>query len=233
VLSGFAKQHAIQFPLLSDKGSALIKKLGILNTLIKPEEAEYFGIPYPGSYLVDEDGRVVEKFFNREYQVRETSATALRSGFKAPVDPRSFALAEAWGEGVRLSASLSATELRFMQRADLYVTFDLAPGVHIYGQSVPDGYVATELTVTGTEGLRVGKPVFPATKPFRIKGLQEEFQVLDGKVVICAPLVIAIRDVKAVVIQVKVRYQACNDLECFLPKTETFHLEVPFGQMVR
>lgn len=211
----------------------LIKKLGILNTLIKPEEAEYFGIPYPGSYLVDEDGRVVGKFFNREYQVRETSATALRSGFKVPVDPRSFALAEARGEMVRLSASLSATELRFMQHADLYVTFDLDPGVHIYGGSVPDGYVATEVTVTGSEGLRVGRPEFPATKPFHIKGLQDEFQVLDGKVVIRAPLVSAIREGASVALQVKVRYQACNDLECFLPKTETFYLEVPLGQLVR
>ena len=226
VLSGFAKEQGIAFPLLTDAGSEVIKRFGILNTLIKPEEEAYFGIPYPGSYLVDQDGRVVEKFFNREYQMRETSATVLRSGFNLPVDPRSFTHAEAQGGAVRVSATLGATRLRYMQHADLYVTVALDKGLHIYGPSVPEGYVGTEVTVTGTEGLRIGKPMFPATKPFRIKGLQEEFRVLDGEIVIRVPVVNAIRELEAAAIHVAVRYQACNDHECFLPKTEELHLEI-------
>ncbi len=232
VLSGFARDHGIEFPLLADVGSSVIRKFGILSTLIKPEE-EYFGLPNPGSYLADEDGRVTEKFFHREYQVRETSATVLRSGFRVPVDPRSFAHAEIASDGVRVSATLGATELHPMQRADLYVTLDLDQGLHIQGPTVPDGYVATKVAVTGTEGLRVGEPQFPATKPFRIEGLQEDFQVLDGEVVIVVPLVSTMREGDSVSIDVEVSYQACNDQECFLPKTEQFHLEVPLAPINR
>ena len=123
-----------------------------------------------------------------------------------------------------------------MQHADLYIAIDLDKGLHIYGQSVPDGYVATEVTVTGTEGLRVGKPKFPTTRPFHIEGSEEESQVLDGEVVIAVPLVNTIREGEVVSIHASVRYQACNAQECFLPSTEELHLEVPLvptGQPVR
>ena len=233
VLSGFARDYGIEFPLLADVGSQVIREFGILSTLIKPEEDEYFGIPNPGSYLVDEDGRVAEKFFHREYQVRETSATVLRSGFHVPVDPRSFVHAEIARDGVSVSATLGANELHSMQRADLYVTLDLERGLHIQGPTVPDGYLATKVAVTGTEGLRVGEPQFPATKPFRIKGLQEDFQVLDGEVVIVVPLVSTMREGHTVSIDVEVSYQACNDQECFIPKTERLHLEVPLAPINR
>ena len=229
VLSGFAREYGIKFPLLADVGSRVIRKFGILSTLIKPEEEEYFGIPNPGSYLVDEDGGITEKFFHREYQVRETSATVLRSGFRVPVDPGSFAHAGIARDGVSVSATLGATVLHPMQRADLYVALDLERGLHIHSPTVPEGYVATKVTVTGTEGLRVGEPQFPATKPFRIQGLQEDFQVLDGEVVIVVPLVSTMREGNTVSIDVDVSYQACNDQECFLPKSEQLHLEVPLA----
>ena len=46
VLAGFAEEHGIRFPLLSDEGSSVIKRFGILNTLIRPEE-DFYGIPSP------------------------------------------------------------------------------------------------------------------------------------------------------------------------------------------
>ncbi len=233
MVSAFAKERGIEFPLLADTGSEVIKRFGILNTLVQPEEEDHFGIPYPGSYLVGEDGRVVEKFFNREYQVRETSATVLRSGFKVPVDPSSFAHAEAQGDAIRVAATLGATKLRYMQHADLYVTIALDSGVHIYGAPVPEGFVAAEVIVTGPEGLRVGRPQYPATKLFRVEGLEEEFHVFDGEVVIRVPVVNSIREGEAIAINVAVRYQACSDRECFPPKTEELRLEVPLVPVAR
>jgi hypothetical protein len=34
-------------------------------------------------------------------------------------------------------------------------------------------------------------------------------------------------DLEAIPLDVTVRYQACNDRECFLPQTKTLHLDVP------
>ncbi|MBI4202472.1 MAG: redoxin domain-containing protein [Chloroflexi bacterium] len=232
-LAAFANLYGIQYPLLSDKGSAVIKRFGILNTLIKPEETEHYGIPYPGSYLVGEDGRIVAKYFNREYQVRETGATVLHSGFKLPVDPATFVHGEASEGGVHVSAALAATALRYMQHADLYVTFDLDPGLHIYGPSVPEGYVPTEVTVTGAEGLRIGDAEFPPTKPFRVEGLPDEFQVWEGKAAIRVPIINGIREGASVTLNITLRYQACDDHQCYVPKTKEFILEVPLGPQAR
>ncbi len=229
-LARFAQEFGITYPLLSDEGSRVIREFGILNTLIQPEEAIY-GIPYPGSYLVDENGRVIEKYFHREYQIRETAPTILQSGFHVPVDLTRFLGTGSQLPGAQVSVSLAARELRFMQRADLYVHLQLAEGLHVYGQPVPDGYYATEVKVHGPEGLRIGKPGYPPTRPLRVAGLPEEFHIFEGDLDIVVPLVWAAREGESVPIDIEVRYQACSDVECFLPETVRLHLDVPIGRL--
>ena len=226
VLKGFTEDHGISYQLLSDLGSEVIRRYGILNTLVKPEEEEYYGIPFPGSYLVSEDGKIFDKLFHREYQKRETGATVLWKGFGLPVDPASTIHAEAEGQAVRVSAALMATELHPRQHADLHVTLDLDEGLHVYGPDVPDDYVATQIKVSGPEGISAGEPAFPATKPLRIEGINEEFQVMDGKVDIVLPVASAIREPGEATLNVEVTYQACTDAMCYIPRTETLHLTV-------
>lgn len=241
VLYEFATKHAIEYPLLSDEGSKVIQEFGILNTLVDIEEPGFGGIPYPGSYLVDRDGYVTKKFFHREYQVRETAATILHSGFRISVDsevlPRSTSIS---GEA-RCSATIGARDLKIMQRAEIYVRIDLGYGQHINGPMAPPGYFATKVQVTGHDGLRVESPRYPETKPFHIHGLSEEFHVLDGEVEIVVPLILASRepsagthsidDVESVPIEIRVEYQVCDDRECFPPQTERLSLEIPVGQL--
>jgi hypothetical protein len=232
VLAGFASEHGIEYPLLSDEGSRVIEQFGILNTLVLPDEPVY-GIPYPGSYVVGEDGRITDKFFHRQYQVRDTGATMLRSGFRLPVDLRGFPQAAAAEHGAKVSATLNTSDLKFMQRAELYVRIDLDEGQHVNGREAPQGYFATEVLVSGPEGLRVEDPQYPSTRPFKVQGLSEQFQVLDGEVEIVVPLVSSIREVDSIPIEIEVRYQACDEHECFLPQTERLTLDVPVGQLTR
>jgi peroxiredoxin len=72
VLARFANNHQITFPLLSDKDSVVIRRYGILNTNIPPTHT-FYGIPFPGEYLVAPDGRVADKVFLRDFQVRATA----------------------------------------------------------------------------------------------------------------------------------------------------------------
>ena len=74
---------------------------------MRPDEPVY-GIPFPGSYLVGEDGRVTEKVFRREYQIRATGATVLRSGFGAEVEQGGSLTAESAAGGATVSATLTA-----------------------------------------------------------------------------------------------------------------------------
>ncbi len=228
-LANFAEEHSIEYPLLSDEGSEVIRQFGILNTLIGPDEPVH-GIPFPGSYLVAEDGTVAEKFFHRQYQIRETGPTVLHSGFGVPIDLASVPRAEATSTGAKVSVALGARDLSMMQRAELYVRIELDEGLHLYGQPIPDGFYATEVRVTGPDGLRFGEPQYPPTRPFHVEGLDEEFHVFEGDIEIALSLTSAVREGDSIPIDVEVSYQACNDRECFTPTTERLHLDVPLGQ---
>ena len=67
--------------LLSDVDSAVVHEFGILNTLISPDDAEqaagrgFYGVPFPGVYVTDENGVVTDKFFHRHYATRESAGS--------------------------------------------------------------------------------------------------------------------------------------------------------------
>ena len=63
--AAFAEANNIPFLLLSDLGSKGIREFGILNTLVQKDEIPFYGIPFPGIYLVDEQDIIQEKFFPR------------------------------------------------------------------------------------------------------------------------------------------------------------------------
>ncbi len=79
ILAAFAREYSIRFPLLSDKGSVVIRKFGIFNQNVAPDLKRNYGIPHPVEYLVAPDGTVVKKYFVPNYQHRVAgSAVALR-----------------------------------------------------------------------------------------------------------------------------------------------------------
>ena len=235
VLASFAEENGITYSLLSDAGSAVIREFGILNTLIAPDEDKY-GIAYPGVYVVGTDGLVEEKMFYREYAIRESVGSLLHDilgeDFSIDANPR----ADAEGPGARVSAALAEPRLTFMQRTPLYVRLDLDPGLHVYGEPVPNGYVATEVSVTATgnpEGVRILDVESPPTKPFSVAGVSDEFHVFDGTVEFAVPIVNGNRDLEALGLDVTVRFQACDEKQCFLPQTKQLHIDVPLGGLNR
>ena len=81
-LREFASKHQISYPLFSDEDSRLIRKLGILNTHI-PEDHKWYGVPYPGTYMIDSDGVVFEKSFFASHGVRESVNDMLQEEYGA------------------------------------------------------------------------------------------------------------------------------------------------------
>ena len=84
-LAAFAEKYAITYPLLSDAGSETIRSLGLLNELLeqqqaaygRPTRAEQHGVPYPGTFVLDERGYIREKHFEQSYRVRPTRSIIL------------------------------------------------------------------------------------------------------------------------------------------------------------
>ena len=75
-LKKFSDSRGITFPLISDAGSVIIKRYGLLNETVDPKSRTY-GIPHPGTFIVDRRGVVQSRFFEDAYQERYTAATIL------------------------------------------------------------------------------------------------------------------------------------------------------------
>ena len=66
--------------MLSDVGSEVIKRYDLLNETVELTSRAY-GIPYPGTFILDPNGRVLDRFFERGYQRRNTvSSIAVKLG---------------------------------------------------------------------------------------------------------------------------------------------------------
>lgn len=65
-LGKFHAQHDLQYPLLSDEGSEIIRAFGILNTDMQPG-SKFYGIPNPTIYILDENGKIHSILANEGY----------------------------------------------------------------------------------------------------------------------------------------------------------------------
>jgi hypothetical protein len=148
-LAQFCDEHGVTFQFLSDEGSAFIRELGILNTLIEPEDP-LFGIPFPGTYLLDERGVVICKYFHREYQVREAPAFVLSEGFGVSPHLEGYPGAAASAEGVAIDLVLGAPDLKLRQRVNLHVRLTPSSGWSLTGAPAVEVAPGDNIEVRGT-----------------------------------------------------------------------------------
>jgi AhpC/TSA family len=170
VLTRFAATHGVTFPLLSDEGSEVIRRLGMLDEQVYEHHAafgktdredRFWGVPYPGEFLLDERGVVTQKRFQKNYRERETSQTILAQGFGMAASSHG---PEARGEagGMAVRAFLDSEEYRIYQRLRVNVEIAVPSGWHLYGLPIPEGYVPRTLppspAAPGTPRRRWSRP---------------------------------------------------------------------------
>ncbi len=223
--------------MLSDVDSDVIRKYEILNTQVSPADAFLYGIPFPGVYVADEGGRVVAKFFHDTYKKRDSPETLIDAALGRIVLDEENLQTRGGDDDIRITAAIRGGRGSLRQGIirQLVVRFELAEGLHIYGDPVPEGMVATRIDVQGPPGFACLDPILPATEKLHLAEMGIDLEVWSGAVDIVLPfyakgeLASETRplDSDAIEIEVRVRYQACTDSECLLPKTESFKLELP------
>lgn len=237
-LAAFAEAHDVRYPLLSDVDSEVIRRYGILNTQAEKNGGFVHGIPFPGTYVVDGEGVVVEKFFHDTYKKRESADTLIDSALGEILLRSGEPSASGGDDDIQVSVTLHGGGGAIKQGSvrRLIVHFELRDGLHIYGEPVPEGMVATSVSVSGPDGLVVQEPLLPPTEPLRLAGLDAELQVWSGSVDIVIPVYALSRlaselrplaDDASVTLEVTVRYQACEDVSCLPPRTEQLTLTAP------
>ena len=214
----------------------MIRRYGILNDQVGRGDAFIEGIPYPGVYVPDEEGIVVAKFFHDTYKKRDSPEMLIDAALGRLVLSEDVPSVSGGDAEVRISASIHGGKgtLRQGIRRQLVVRCELAEGVHIYGEPVPEGMIPTTVTVSGPPGLVVEDPVFPPTETLRLESMGMELPVWSGTVDIVVPfypvgeLASETRplDMDTAEIEVGLRYQACDDAVCFSPKTEKLALQL-------
>ena len=238
VLASFAEKHGITYTLLSDEGSKIIRELGLFNDHVYehhavygiPKQDRHWGVPYPGAFLLDAQGRVMQKHFQQSYRERETGVALLEHGFGAESSVHG-AEVRTHPEGLEVRAYLDSETYRFFQRLWLTVELIIAPGLHVYGRPISEGYIPLSIEVSPIPGLVVGAPEFPMPHPYRVEELDEELSVYEGKVAVALPLTFT-QEGDDQTVRVTVRYQACSATDCLLPSTVRLELPVKAADLI-
>lgn len=232
VLRNFSQRAGVKLTLLSDPESKVIRAFGILNESI-PKDHQFYGIPNPGDYLIDENGVVKAKFFEEKYADRYTAGEILvRTLGSDTSGPRT----RTETGHLTLTASASDEILRGGNRLSLVVEVDLKPKMHVYAPGV-EGYIPIDWSMEEVSGITNYPAEYPSSEMLRLPAINETVPVYQGRFRIVRDVMIGqpkeiqhlLNGRGELVVKGSLRYQACDDKICYLPKTVplewTFRLE--------
>ena len=221
VLADFARRRGITFPLLSDAGSAVIKRYGIFNTTVAADSPTY-GIPFPGTFIVDANGRIKSRHFEAAYQERDTIASVLVK-LGAGLDHAATRVA-----APHLAITTFATDSTAAPGTHFSVVLDVSPDsrVHVYAPGVT-GYKPVALGIEPQPSLLIRAAHFPPSEDYFFKPLNEHVAVYQHPFRIVQDLEIdpspqsatALAGRAGMNIGGTLVYQACDDKVCFNPQS--------------
>jgi len=198
----------------------------------RPVTDDQLGVAYPGVFLLDREGIVVKKRLHPNYRRRDTGPGLLEDLLGMPAAEHGSELVVP-GEVVTVRAYLDSPTYRWHQQLHLILEVTVAPGWHVYGTPIPEGYAPLGVEVEPIPGLVTGAPAWPAPHPFRVEGLDEEFWVHEGTFRGSVPLTLtADPGAGDVAVRARVRYQACSETACLPPAAARFELPVREAALV-
>lgn len=219
ILKDFARRHHVDFPLLSDGNSEIIRSFKVLN-----EQATGMtkGMAYPGFFYIDASGAIREKYFEVKYTDRFTANNLigklfpeLSEGVVQKVDAPYLQLTTAQSDSVVAPGS----------RVSLVAEVVLPSDVHVYSPEVKR-YKPIQLVILPAPEIELLPAVYPGSKILYLEAIKEKVSVFEGKFRITQDLKVAANQefVKSlgangatIAIKGELRYQACDKTTCYLP----------------
>ena len=244
ILATFSQQHSITFPLLSDVGSATIKRYGILNTVAEEglgangkdpnvvaqvklyvsangANERQRGIPFPGTFIVDRAGRVKARFFEDSYTVRNTV-----SNIRVRLNEVDSAVAATRVDSQHLDVVTYPSDAAVAPGNRFSVVARITPhtGVHVYAPGAGN-YKIIELKVLPGQYTRALAPAYPPSEVYFFKPLNERVPTYQKPFTITQEVVLdgqastrtALSGQSSLGISGVLTYQACDDRLCYDP----------------
>jgi DsbC/DsbD-like thiol-disulfide interchange protein len=220
ILKSFAERKDISYPLLSDPESKVIQAFGILNT--SAPKGPFYGIPYPGTFILDSKGTITAKYFEENYSERVTASDILIRQFSAAGGAAHQTID---AKHLRLSTSASLGVVRSGQRLALVLDIELKPRIHVYAPGV-QGYIPIAWTLKDSPSFRAHEIVYPTSKKLHLPAINETVPVYTDRIRVFREVTIAsdgkvkpvLNQQGELVIEGTLRYQACDDEKCFIPE---------------
>jgi hypothetical protein len=234
-LKSFANSRGIKFPLISDAGSAIIRRYGILNDQQKLGTPTY-GIPHPGTIFVDRNGVVTGRFFEDAYQERYTAAAMLAA---QGTTVAGTALA-AETMHLNLRATVSDSSLAPGQRVSIVVDVTPRPGMHVYAPG-KHNYQVVRLTIDQQPWLRAHDTRYPPSEIYHFRPLDERvevylkpFRLIQDVTIVATPEIQKrLAGMSTVTIAGAIEYQACDDKICYNPARIPITFTLPVAPLDR
>ena len=221
ILKEFAERHGIDFPLLADPRSEIIRSFKVLNTEAKGMTK---GMAYPGFFYIDETGVIREKYFTPKYTDRLTANNVIAKLF-----PELSAEVTHKIEAPHLRLTLAQSDQSVIPggRVSLIAEIELPPDVHVYSPGVK-GYKPIQLAMHELSGVEFQPVVYPSPKVLYLEAIQEHVPVFETKFRIAQDLTVSpskAQDVlrslvsahRTISIAGELSYQACDKTVCYPP----------------
>ncbi len=246
VLAEFAQRRGISFPLLADDDSAVISEFGILNTVateglgpnaddpaVVADVAKYVsmfgasnlivGTPYPGTFVLDADGRVSARFFEEFYRERNTTSNVM---LKMGIGVSPVAAIEGSTAQLKFTAYPSNSSITAGSRFSVAV--DVVPNehMHVYAPGAEAlGYRVIGLTFEPDPLLRFEPVEFPESEIYHFVPLDEFVPVYQQSFTLLQEIVVdasetaegIMEQMDTLTLSGSFQFQACDDAICYLP----------------
>ena len=219
ILKYFADRRKIDFPLLADPDSRIIRAYHVLNV---EATGQFKSMARPGYFFIDTRGVIREKFFEAKYRERLSGNNVVVKVFPE------------LGEEVTNSVEAPHLQLTIAQSdriafpgnlITLTAEVRLPPDVHVYAPGTK-GYKPIKLEIDPTRGTQVKSAVYPQSKILYLPAIKERVPVFEGTFRLRQDLQVATAadfsnslgsEGKTITIAGKLEYQACDSKICFTP----------------
>lgn len=198
----FMERKKLAFPFVSDGDSKIIDAFGLRNKAVNIDFMQ--GIPHPGVFLLDGQGRVTAKYFEDDYRERFTVASILSGRFGQKAAP----MGEFTGKRIRVTTGASTSIVKGGQKVRLTLEAKLGPGLHVYAPGAPEDFIPVSWTV---DGVKAGAAIWPpGDKKAQYSG------VFQASREITLPPQLKNEEL---LVKGTFRYQSCTDKICYPPET--------------
>ena len=223
ILKSFADRRQIEFPMLADPDSQVIRAYGVLNTEATGMNT---GMALPGYFFIDTKGIIREKFFEarENYQERYSANSVIARLFPELTAQVSENVA---APHIQLAGSQSDSIGAPGSQISLSADVKLPAGIHVYAPGA-QGYRLTELKVQPSPDFTLGASAYPKSKSLFLPAIKETVPVYEGGFRVTQDIGIAFSpafmnslgaDGKTVEIQGQFNYQACDERICYFPES--------------